>query len=219
MICVSLGFPTVAQCLKALKEVNFAEIRLDLMDVKTADLPALFAGSKRLIATCRPGKQTAEERKNLLLGSLTHGAPFVDIEHDAPAGYRRAIIRAARKANARVIVSYHNDDETPASAELRAFVRRSFRLGADLAKVACRTHSPSDAARLLGLLEDPAIQGKLVVAGMGRSARAVRILAPLFGSAFTYASFARGRETAEGQIPFRELGEILRKIEEVLRGS
>lgn len=219
MICVSLGFPTVALCLKALEVVDFAEIRLDLMDVKMADLPALFAGGKRLIATCRPGTRAAEERKNLLLASLAHGAAYVDIEHDAPADYRRAILRAARKEKARVIVSYHNDEETPASAALRAVVRRSFRLGADLAKVACRVHSPSDAARLLGLLGDPAIEGKLVVAGMGRSARAVRVIAPFFGSPFTYASLARGNETAEGQIPFRELAEILRKAGEILRES
>ena len=56
MICVSLGLDSVSGCLKALEDIEFAEIRLDLMDVRPADIPALFSAGRRLIATCRPPK-------------------------------------------------------------------------------------------------------------------------------------------------------------------
>ena len=55
MICVSLAEESVAGCLAALKEVDFAEIRIDKMRLTSADIPVLFSLSKTLIATCRPG--------------------------------------------------------------------------------------------------------------------------------------------------------------------
>ncbi len=217
MICVSLGFPTVAECVEALKEVSFAEIRLDLMEVKISEIPLLFSRKKRLIATCRPGKKEMEERRDLLLASLAHGAAFIDIEHDAREDYRRCISQTAKKAGSRLILSYHNDKRTPAPAEIRKIIRRSFARGADLVKVACKVNAPRDSARLFGLLGDPTMKGRLIVLGVGRSGLAVRILAPFFGSPFTYASFAAGKETAPGQLPFRQHLEIHRQLKKILK--
>jgi 3-dehydroquinate dehydratase-1 len=49
---------------------------------------------------------------------------------------------------------------------------------------------------------------------MGPKGRLTRVVAPLLGSQFTYASAAGGKETAEGQIEREEL----EKIMEALRG-
>jgi len=44
---------------------------------------------------------------------------------------------------------------------------------------------------------------------MGRKGRLTRILAPLLGCPFTYASIDGGKETAEGQIDAASLRRIL----------
>lgn len=214
MICVSLGFRSVSECLIALRNIDFAEIRLDLMEVELSDIPGLFSGGKRLIATCRPGKENAERRKELLLECIRHGAALVDIEHDAEEEYRNFLLQEAKKLGTRVILSYHNHERTPSFAELEGLIRKGFGFDADYFKIACRTDSPSDAARLLGLLGDPKMKGRLVVVGMGRSGRAVRVFAPFFGSPFTYASYAPGMETAQGQLSL----DALTRLHDTLKG-
>jgi 3-dehydroquinate dehydratase type I len=217
MICVSLGFTSIAECLTSLEKVDFAEIRLDLMDIDASDIPALFSMGKRLIATCRPGKHNAEIRQELLMECIHHGAAFIDIEHDAEEKYRISILKEAKKAGTQVILSYHNHEQTPSSPELEGLIRRGFGLGADYFKIACRTHSSSDAARLLGLLGDPKMKGRLIVVGMGQSGQAVRIIAPFFGSPFTYAAYAPGMETAEGQLSLETLTRLYDRLKGILR--
>lgn len=66
--------------------------------------------------------------------------------------------------------------------------------------------SERDSARLLGLLDR---NERVVVVAMGTRGRVVRIVAPLFGSPFTFASLHIGKETAEGQIDRATLSKLL----------
>jgi 3-dehydroquinate dehydratase type I len=43
---------------------------------------------------------------------------------------------------------------------------------------------------------------------MGQAGKISRILSPLFGGIFTYASVSKGRESAPGQLTITELREI-----------
>ncbi|MEM2960941.1 MAG: type I 3-dehydroquinate dehydratase, partial [Candidatus Bathyarchaeia archaeon] len=52
----------------------------------------------------------------------------------------------------------------------------------------------------------------LVCFAMGENGLLSRILSPLFGASFTYASLERGLETAPGQITISELREIYRRL-------
>ncbi|MDD8015829.1 MAG: type I 3-dehydroquinate dehydratase [Acidobacteriota bacterium] len=217
MICVSLGLDSVSGCLKALEDIEFAEIRLDLMDVRPADIPALFSAGRRLIATCRPGKKNDGERKELLLECIRNGAAYVDIEDDAGDGYRTCLLRAAGRMGTRAIVSYHDFDAVPPRLDLENIIQKCLGYGADYVKIACRAPSPSDAARLLGLLGEPRMKDRLIVVGMGESGRIVRILAPFLGSPFTYASLSPGAETAPGQLSADTLAGIYERLEGALR--
>jgi 3-dehydroquinate dehydratase type I len=217
MICVSLGLSTVAECLAALARVEFAEIRLDLMEVEVSDIPSLFSPGKRLIAACRPGAKSLDSRRALLLESIRCGAAYVDIEHDAEPGYRISLLREAARARTRVILSYHNYNGTPPVSTLKGLIRKCFRQGAEYVKVACRADSPSDAARLLGLLGDPLANGRLITVGLGKSGRAVRAFAPFLGSPFTYASLEPGRETAPGQVSAKRLARVQRELNKILQ--
>ena len=52
----------------------------------------------------------------------------------------------------------------------------------------------------------------MAVVGMGKKGRLVRAMAPLLGSAIAYASRARGRETAEGQMAKEELKKLMEEF-------
>jgi len=212
-ICVSIAEPSVAACLAAIKDIEFAEIRLDAMRLSPEEVPVLFSGKRWVIATCRPGRCSDEERKRLLMAAIASGAAFVDVEIDSEAVYREEIIAAARAHGCKVIVSHHDYDKTPERPVLEACVSACFEAGADVAKVACEVRSDKDAARLLALLDN---DREVVVVGMGERGRITRVVAPLLGSAFTYASVAVGKETADGQIEADTLGELLKRIGEVV---
>jgi len=212
MICVSLRSSSCQECLKALESLDFAELRLDLMKITLADIPTLAGSGKRLMATCRPGPYDDTMRKTLLLECIRCGMDFVDVEEDAGKEFKAEIIREARRNGSSVIISHHDDVQTPTRRELEAIIARSFEAGADFVKIACRANSASDSARLIGLLDDPRCQGKLIVVGMGAFGSVTRILAPFLGSPFTYASLEEGYETAPGQVGYRDLVRIHRDL-------
>jgi 3-dehydroquinate dehydratase-1 len=209
MICVSLAEPSVAACLAALKGLDFAEIRMDMMKLTLEEIPQLFSGNRALIATCRPGGRSDEERKRLLMRAIASGATFVDVEIESETAYREEIVAKARSHSCRVIVSHHDYEGTPGRSELEACVSACFEAGADIAKIACMIHSDRESARLLALLDS---DREIVVVGMGERGRITRILAPLLGSPFTYASLSQGKETADGQIDRKTLRELLRTV-------
>ena len=165
-----------------------------------------------MIATCRPGGTLDENaRKKLLLSAIESGASFVDIEVENRDEYKKEIISAAKTKGCAVIVSSHNYNRTPSGAELGQVIDWCFDSGADIAKIACKVNSEQDCARLFGLLDD---NRKIVVVGMGKAGRIVRIAAPLLGSPFTFASLGNGKETADGQINKDEMAQILKILGE-----
>ena len=212
MICVSLAEPTLDEYLAALVGLPFAEIRLDMMEgLSLEDVGTLFSRHKRLIATCAPGGLPDDVRKARLLEAVKAGAAYVDVELESKEPYREEIIAKARKQGCRVIVSFHDHEKTPDRQTLSAIVADSFQKGADIVKIACAVQSERDNARLLGLLDD---SRKIVVVGMGKKGRITRVVAPLLGSPFTFASLIEGRETAEGQIDKAALGSLMETLKQ-----
>lgn len=212
MICVSIAEETLEKCLRALKGIDFAEIRIDKMAIGVEDVKKIFSQHPKLVATCRPSTMDDKKRKELLLTAIAAGAAFVDIEVEFSDEYKKVIVEKARSAGCRVIVSYHNFEKTPQRAELEHILNWCFDSGADIAKIACRVNSEKDNARLLGLLNETR---SLVVTGIGDKGKISRIVAPLLGSPFTYASLIAGKETAEGQIDKESLKRIFQTIKDV----
>lgn len=150
MLCVSLANLDFDRCKAALRELELAEIRLDKLDFTRRQLGEIFSLPVKLVATCRPGGFHETERETLLLDAISHGAAFVDIEIEAPASFKQAIIAAARKKKCRVIISYHDFEKTPPAAALKEIIARCFADGADIAKIACLVRSEADCARKIG---------------------------------------------------------------------
>ena len=209
MICVSLADLSFSSCRKALESVECAEIRLDRSDFSQEEVAALFAQRPVLIATCRPGSFTQDQRREYLATAINAGAGYVDIECDAEETYREYLKNLAQKSDCRVILSYHNFEETPSLDLLHQIREDCFSRGADIAKIACRVDSQKDNARLLSLYDT---EGKVISLGMGEKGRITRIVAPLLGAPFTYAALEPGQETAEGQIVKDKIETLLKLL-------
>ncbi len=213
MICVSIAEVKVDDCLKALEGLEFAEIRLDKMGPLTSEeIQRIFASKAKLIATCRPGTIESTKRKKCLLDAISAGADYVDIEVEASDLLKEEIIGAAKAKGCRVIVSYHNHRRTPSEAELQQVIDWCFNSGADIAKVACKANDMKDNARLLGLLDS---EREIIVIGMGEIGRVTRVLAPILGSKFTFASLSEGKETADGQMEHGKMRQLIGKLREL----
>ncbi len=212
MICVSLAEKTFKDCVKTLEGVEFAEIRMDKMDVTAEEVNTLFSSHSKLIATCRPGFQRKEKRLELLLTAVRAGAAYIDIEMESDEDFRNAITTEAGKTGCQLIISYHNFTGTPDKQELNQIIQSCFNAGADLVKVACKVRNNSENVRLLSLLED---ERPLIVIGLGEEGKKTRFMAPLLGSPFTYASLSEGKETAEGQLDRETLEHILYTLKNV----
>jgi 3-dehydroquinate dehydratase-1 len=198
MVCVAISDKNLERCLSVLDKVEMAEIRLDLCGFGIEEINKIFSHPTPSIATCRPEPAGKEDQLNRLMASINAGAKYVDIEIEA---------------DSKVIISYHNFTETPGLRELYKIVDQCFDLGADIAKLATQVKSKADNARLLSLYS---IEKPIVALGMGETGKITRVMAPLLGAAFTFASMDEGIETAPGQIKYSKMKEILGSLQKEL---
>jgi 3-dehydroquinate dehydratase-1 len=209
MICVSIAEPTLEECRAALKGLDFAEVRVDKTPLTPVEIKELFAEPVKLIATCWPGRRSDEDRLAALLAAIDAGAAYVDIELDAPPAFHTAILAAARDKHCRIIISYHNPNETPLRHHLVQAIESCFDQGADIAKIICRVQNPQDCVRILSLYES---RKNLIALGAGEMGVITRIAAPFLGAPLTYASLAPGKETAEGQPDLQTLECVMKLV-------
>jgi 3-dehydroquinate dehydratase-1 len=209
VICVSIAEPTIEECRTALKGLEFAEIRIDMTPLSLVEIKELFASPVKLVATCRPGKRSEDDRMAALLAAISAGAAYVDIELASSPQFRATVLAAAKEKKCGIIISYHNVDETPLKQILLLTIEECFDLGADIAEVVCRVHNVQDCARLFSLYET---RKNIVALGLGKLGIITRIAGPFFGAPLTYACLAPGKETAEGQPDIKALQAILKLI-------
>jgi len=164
---------------------NLFELRLDhlcrIVDELEDQLSILRAP---LIITARHPKEggannlSIEQRRELLSRFLPR-AHYIDVELRSANAFRSLLDLAGRK-NVRRIISFHDFNSTPAPSSLRAKAQAAKSWGADIFKVATRTDTPNQLARLLQFVAnkdvaEPAIGGQLVQlksrAGRGESNR------------------------------------------------
>jgi len=212
MICASIAEKDVDKCIETLNKVEMAEIRIDLAEFSNDKIRLVFSRRKKTIATCRPGKIREEERMEMLKVAIESGATFIDIEYDAPPGYKTELIDFAHKHQCDVIISYHNYNKTPELDELEEIVRNCYAQGADLAKIATYVNMNRDNSKILSLYKDP---GRLVAIGMGDLGRISRIVAPFLGAEFTYAALSDNEATAPGQISYEKMNRFIMEIQQI----
>jgi 3-dehydroquinate dehydratase type I len=195
---------------------DFVEIRLDTF----TDLGYLaeFAthGKAPKIATLklasRDGKFTGTEthQKEILLKAATSGFDYVDI--DLETTDLKEFANEMRESGAKIIVSVHNFKTTPEIAELNQILDEEIAYGADVCKIVTTANRVEDNLSLLGFTAVASKMAKVVCFGMKEAGRISRVLSPLFGGFFTFASLGRGAETAPGQMSIDEMQAIYKLL-------
>ena len=158
-----------------------------------------------ILATCRLRENTGQfdatisQQRRILLRAIEAGAQLVDVEIETAETAPDLI--AELRSKARVVLSFHNFDRTPA---LPAVLKRMRKVPADVYKIATMAVKPSDSLRLLDLLDSDV---PVMTLGMSEFGAPSRILGPARGSVFTFASPPSVAGTAPGQFS----GEVMRK--------
>jgi len=201
------------ECLKRLRFLDFAEIRLDTMEMDISSVKRIFSMPLKLIATCRPGRYSNSLREKFLLTAIDSGAAYVDIETSSSEKLKTKIIERAIHNKTKVIFSYHNLDKTPKLSLLKNIVLKSFLSGADLVKIACMANCYADNIRLLSLLDiNKKYSGRLIIVGMGEIGRVTRVASVFLGSPFNYSFFEGDDSMAPGQLDMRKFKKIIKLI-------
>ncbi len=219
-IAVALGFPTAEKLMEhARREVEsgetFLEFRLDHLDEPEQGVEAMrrFLAAypdSAIVATCRRHQNhgrfngSVEEQIAILDAAVEAGARAVDIEIET------AEVAAAKldlfRGRTRLVLSYHNFEGTPA---MEAVLRRMLRIPADAYKIVTTARKPSDNLRMLALARShPRVP--LILLAMGEMGFPSRVLSPVFGGLYTYATPSAAEGTAAGQVSARQLRHIYR---------
>ena len=196
-LCRSMAQKGYDSICRLVEGAEMVEIRLEESGLTIEQTRQLFGTHKNMLATCRPVSLSQAEQTAYLQAAIEGGAAWVDVEVEADDDYRKNIISIARKHNCKVIVSYHNYDETPQFLELQQIANIAHSMGADVVKLACMCHSKTDVMNLLNLYN---ADYQMLAIGMGRVGALTRIAAITMGAPFTFVATADGGATAPGQI-------------------
>lgn len=223
-ICVPIRARDVDSALKMLVEaeklkVDFVEVRIDYME-KFEGLSDITSSTKiPLIATLRPRRQggsfngSDEERIKLLKYAVDAGFDFIDLELDT-SGLSREV-EAFKKMGVKLIISHHDFNGTPTIPELKWIFSRELSYEPDVCKLITYANNLDDNITCLAFLSKFSKNVKLVCFAMGRFGIISRVLSPLYGGFFTFASLKKHLGTAPGQLTVVELRRIIRSIEAV----
>lgn len=195
--------------LKAVEDVeplvDLFEVRIDLIGDGWQGLVKQL--KKPWIATNRTtdegGKWGGNEARRIegLLQAIELGADMVDVEFKTKN--LENIVPLVKK-RVKCILSYHNLEKTPPYDEMKRIVQRQQKAGADICKLVTTAQEFEDNLTVLQLISEFP-ENKMIAFAMGQMGQISRILGPLVGGAFTYASIEKGKESAPGQIAVRDL--------------
>jgi 3-dehydroquinate dehydratase type I len=219
-ICIPIVEKTVEKALEAVEEANsmadLIELRVD--HLKEPELAPFMKNRKKpFIITNRRKEEGGryrgdeQERLRILEEAVALGAEYIDIEIRS----RRSLLRdlIANKKRTKMILSFHDFQETPSQKELQRLCDRMHRLGADVIKIVTFAKSWEDNLQVLSLI--PFARKKkqeIVTFCMGEKGKMSRIFAPLMGTAWTYAPLRRDRSSASGQLTVEEMKETWKKL-------
>jgi len=212
---------TASRTLETIKRVerarpNMIEIRFDLMRPDVSASTIREATHLPMIATNRRKHEGGrfsgpeKERTHVLMEAADQGFDYVDVELRTKGV--STLVRQLRQKGAQVIVSHHNTKTTPPLRVLEHLLRKQRAAGADVCKIVTHAKRDLDNVPCLALISKHANNAKLVCFAMGEAGVTSRIMSPILGAYFTYASSSVGRETAAGQVPINRMRAIYREL-------
>jgi len=209
MLCRSIAAKGFKNIKELIQGAEMAEIRLEKSSLTISQIKELFSSHPYLVATCRPDGLNNIQRKEILKAAIDGGARWIDLEIESETDYCSELVTYAKNKGCKVIISYHNYNQTPDSAALAKTITEALEKQADLIKIATQVNSISDNARLLGLYGQ---KTPILSIGMGELGKITRLAALKLGAPFTFVSWENGKETAPGQIQEEDMKYLLKYL-------
>ena len=202
----------VGNDLEAINEVrpfvDLFEVRIDLIGDGWQELAKQL--KQPWIATNRSADEggswegSEERRIDELLKAVELGADIIDVEFRTRN--LEEIIPVIKKRS-ECLLSFHDLEETPSLERMTEMVQGQLRAGANICKVVTTARSFEDNLTVLQLIAESS-NTRVVSFAMGPLGHTGRVLGPLVGADFTYASIEPGKESAPGQITVKDLRKI-----------
>lgn len=215
-ICISIVEPDMARVLRSMKIAenlgDLIEVRGDYikyLDIKglinIKKLPLIFTNRKK--EEGGRGKCTEKEIFNRLKEAIDLGVDYIDLGLRCKKEYLMNLIE--NKKETKIILSYHDFDKTPSIAYLLKIFGKTNQLKPDFLKIVTYARSYEDNIRILSLIPyAKSRKQRIITFAMGYKGRISRIISPIIGSAWTYASLENGKRSAPGQINVLEMKEV-----------
>ncbi len=192
--------------------VDLFEVRVDLIGDGWQELVKRFKkpwiGSNRIADEGGRWEGDEASRIEKLLKAIELGADMIDLELRT-TNLKEAI--ELIKGKARCLLSFHELRGTPPLNSMREIVHRQLEAGADVCKVITTAQRVEDNLSILQLISEFP-KTRIVSLAMGPLGFASRVLCPLVGGDFTYASIEQGKESASGQIAVSELRRLYEMV-------
>lgn len=213
MLCAVIKGPTIEQVrdqlTQAKKGCSLVEMRLDFLKEITPNQIKLLREEFQIpmIFTLRPISQggayeKSEEERLRELNSFASLQPeYIDLEYSVKPSIFKEL--KEKYPETKLIVSYHDFEKMPPLLQILNQIKK---IPADLYKIAVMLHSAAEALSVLIFMKEH--PPNLLIMGMGPYGEVTRILAPIYGGKYVYASLDEGLSTAPGQVTVEQLHSI-----------
>jgi len=208
-ICVSVAPRTAREAVVLLGEADSSaadciELRLDGLNDDPTNLRSAMEGLSKPLVLTYPSDLTLSLGSKFSprqISGLIEYADYIDMDVELPENSRVKRIRSKHVWHSISI------------EQAEMLVNEAWESGCAIVKLAFKAQSFTDNITALKLTSKLRVPN--IVFCMGELGVVSRVLAPLYGSAWTYASLRAGLETAPGQVDVQ----TLRELYHTLRGS
>lgn len=136
-------------------------------------------------------------------------AAYIDIEYHSPPAEKKALQSMTEKTSTKIILSWHNFSETPPLLELQKLYRQMRSEQPDIIKIVTQARTAFDGLAVLQLLQIAQTDNQpLIALSMGTKGQYTRLLSPLLGGAWTFASLSDSQASAPGQFTISALQKL-----------
>lgn len=206
-ICVSVLPKNVEEALQLTEKAeaahaDFIEVRLDRLENPSGLADLATHGKTPKIATDKASRKENEHHQ-MLIAAAKSGFEYVDVELSTPQ--LEGLVKDLKVLGAKPIVSFHKFDGSLNVSELNNIFEREISTGAEVCKIVTTAKQMEDNLTTLNFTLAASSKTKVVCFCMGELGKVSRLLSPLFGGFFTFASLERGNETASGQMTIQKM--------------
>lgn len=201
MFCVCVGEKNLNDCELTIKRArqdgaDLIELRIDYLCEKEKCGQIIVNSDLPIIATNRGGDQ------KILIKAIRAGARYIDMDI-SEIDFK--VLDFAKKQKRKVIISYHNFQNTPCQNELLKIIKKARKKGADIVKIITTAETEKDKQTILSLYGH--CDFPLIAFAMGKIGQFTRMDCLIHGAPWTYCSLGK-KKTASGQIELKQAKKI-----------